>query len=97
MASRVSSWWLLVFLVVVSSFLVEIRASSSSSSEDEESSKEYVLTLDHSNFSEVVSKHDFVVVEFYAPWYMHIFIQFHLFNFFLCILVCDFGIVCLFV
>lgn len=29
---------------------------------------EKVLTLDHSNFSEVVSKHDFIVVEFYAPW-----------------------------
>lgn len=29
---------------------------------------EKVLTLDHSNFSDVVSKHDFIVVEFYAPW-----------------------------
>ncbi|XP_076949767.1 protein disulfide-isomerase-like [Bidens hawaiensis] len=33
--------------------------------------KEYVLTLDHSNFSEVVSKHKFIVVEFYAPWCGH--------------------------
>ncbi|CAI9758350.1 unnamed protein product [Fraxinus pennsylvanica] len=32
---------------------------------------EKVLTLDHSNFSEVVSKHDFIVVEFYAPWCGH--------------------------
>jgi len=31
--------------------------------------KEFVLTLDHSNFSETVSNHDFIVVEFYAPWY----------------------------
>ena len=30
--------------------------------------KEHVLILDHSNFSEIVSKNDFVVVEFYAPW-----------------------------
>ncbi|KAK6923715.1 hypothetical protein RJ641_009915 [Dillenia turbinata] len=29
--------------------------------------KEFVVTLDHSNFSQVVSKHDFIVVEFYAP------------------------------
>jgi protein disulfide-isomerase A1 len=27
-----------------------------------------VLTLDASNFSEVISKHPFIVVEFYAPW-----------------------------
>lgn len=35
-----------------------------------ETEKEFVLTLDHSNFSETVSKHKFIVVEFYAPWYI---------------------------
>lgn len=30
--------------------------------------EEYVITLDHSNFSQVVSKLDFILVEFYAPW-----------------------------
>jgi protein disulfide-isomerase A1 len=29
---------------------------------------EAVLTLDAGNFSEVVAKHHFIVVEFYAPW-----------------------------
>jgi len=29
-----------------------------------------VLTLDAGNFSEVVAKHQFIVVEFYAPWYV---------------------------
>lgn len=43
---------------------------------DEAESKEFVLTLDSSNFSDTVSKHDFVVVEFYAPWYKKIRISF---------------------
>lgn len=56
MASRVSISVLLVFSLIALS-LTGIYAE-----------KEFVLTLDHSNFNETVSKHDFVVVEFYAPW-----------------------------
>ncbi|XP_072972285.1 protein disulfide-isomerase-like isoform X1 [Typha angustifolia] len=37
----------------------------------EEAEPSAVLTLDASNFSETVSKHPFVVVEFYAPWCGH--------------------------
>lgn len=33
--------------------------------------EEVVLTLDVSNFSEVVGKLQFIVVEFYAPWCIH--------------------------
>ncbi|KAK9062091.1 hypothetical protein SSX86_019276 [Deinandra increscens subsp. villosa] len=51
-------------------FLFAILSSFSSATEAE-AEKEYVLTLDHSNFSEVVSKHKFIVVEFYAPWCGH--------------------------
>ncbi|XAR62812.1 Protein disulfide-isomerase [Bertholletia excelsa] len=35
---------------------------------EEVPSKEFVLTLDQSNFTETVAKHDFIVVDFYAPW-----------------------------
>ncbi|XVE95501.1 hypothetical protein REPUB_Repub02eG0103000 [Reevesia pubescens] len=44
---------------------------SSVSAEESGESKEFVLTLDHSNFTDTVSKHDFIVVEFYAPWCGH--------------------------
>lgn len=48
-------------------FLVVVALLSVSSATEEEK----VLTLDHSNFTDVVSKHDFIVVEFYAPWCGH--------------------------
>ncbi|KAA0055433.1 protein disulfide-isomerase-like [Cucumis melo var. makuwa] len=38
---------------------------------EEAEAKEFVVTLDNSNFSDVVSKHNFIVVEFYAPWCGH--------------------------
>ncbi|KAJ9693005.1 hypothetical protein PVL29_011920 [Vitis rotundifolia] len=53
-------------------FVFSILASSPvkiTAAEDE--AREFVLTLAHSNFSDIVSKHDFVVVEFYAPWSSH--------------------------
>ncbi|KAK7275626.1 hypothetical protein RIF29_16746 [Crotalaria pallida] len=53
--------FLLVFLLsVLASFPSHICA-------DDSEAKEFVLTLDHSNFSDTVSKHSFIVVEFYAP------------------------------
>uniref|UniRef100_A0A7N0TR13 Protein disulfide-isomerase n=1 Tax=Kalanchoe fedtschenkoi TaxID=63787 RepID=A0A7N0TR13_KALFE len=64
MASRVS---ICLFALVLIASVAAIAVGSSES----ESPKQFVLALDHSNFSDVVSKHDFVVVEFYAPWCGH--------------------------
>ncbi|CAN1130614.1 Protein disulfide-isomerase [Linum perenne] len=61
MASRVSiSFFFALFLI-----------SAVSAAEEPAQSKEFVLTLDHSNFTETVANHDFIVVEFYAPWCGH--------------------------
>ena len=59
MASSVPVWYALAAIVCS---LMAISAEESSES------KEFVLTLDHSNFTDTVSKHNFIVVEFYAPW-----------------------------
>ena len=66
---RVSNVLLMYAFVILSSIVFLISSAS-------EEGKEYVLTLDRSNFSEIVSKHNFIVVEFYAPWY----ISLHRFN-----------------
>lgn len=52
-------------------FFCVFAISVSISSATTEPEKEFVLTLDHSNFTDVVSKHKFIVVEFYAPWCGH--------------------------
>ncbi|XP_076935649.1 protein disulfide-isomerase-like [Bidens hawaiensis] len=65
MASSPRASTLLIFLFVI------VSSIASFSSATEAAEKEHVLTLDHSNFSEVVSKHKFIVVEFFAPWCGH--------------------------
>ncbi|XP_018858114.1 protein disulfide-isomerase-like [Juglans regia] len=68
MASRASICFFVLALSLFASSFTNICAEESVS---ESESKEFVLTLDHSNFSDTVSKHDFIVVEFYAPWCGH--------------------------
>ncbi|CAL9215824.1 unnamed protein product [Arabidopsis halleri] len=51
-------------ILVLSLFASSIRS-------EETETKEFVLTLDHTNFTDTINKHDFIVVEFYAPWCGH--------------------------
>ncbi|XP_021772615.1 protein disulfide-isomerase-like [Chenopodium quinoa] len=48
--------------------LVVVLLATISGIKAEVEKEEYVITLDHSNFTNEVSKHDFILVEFYAPW-----------------------------
>lgn len=64
-------------ILVLSLFASSIRCEQSDT-------KEFVLTLDHTNFSETIEKHDFIVVEFYAPWYCDLIISYSCDCFFLC-------------
>ncbi|KAI9107064.1 hypothetical protein K1719_022592 [Acacia pycnantha] len=65
MADRVSRCFFFVFVLL---YLVSLPIQISA---DEAEGKEFVLTLDHTNFSDTVNKHNFIVVEFYAPWCGH--------------------------
>lgn len=46
--------------------LASVLLCSSVKAQEEEATA--VIVLDNTNFTEVVEKHDFIVVEFYAPW-----------------------------
>ncbi|CAH8354751.1 unnamed protein product [Eruca vesicaria subsp. sativa] len=59
-----SNGFAMLSILVLSLFASSVRS-------EETETKEFVLTLDHSNFTDTISKHDFIVVEFYAPWCGH--------------------------
>ncbi|XP_043721296.1 protein disulfide-isomerase-like [Telopea speciosissima] len=67
MASRVS----ICFCIFVLCLFVSSNRLVFAAEGEEGKSGEFVLTLDHSNFSETVGKQNFIVVEFYAPWCGH--------------------------
>ena len=67
-------------IILLTSFIISSYALNSAYLQIQ---GEYVLTLDHSNFSQVVSDHNFLVLQFYAPWsVMFYFLNLLYFNFF---------------
>ncbi|MCO5548524.1 hypothetical protein L7F22_062724 [Adiantum nelumboides] len=46
-------------------------SSAATGAVEADDNSSYVIVLDADNFTEVVAQHDFIVVEFYAPWCGH--------------------------
>ncbi|XP_058097456.1 protein disulfide-isomerase [Magnolia sinica] len=71
MAARVFIFCCILFSIVFSAVADGSETHGSETPDSAPDSKEFVLTLDASNFSETVTKNPFIVVEFYAPWCGH--------------------------
>ncbi|XP_073013007.1 protein disulfide isomerase-like 1-1 [Typha latifolia] len=69
--SRVCVSSALLALLLFSSLLPAKADEGAAGEEAKATEEEAVITLDSSNFDEVVAKHSFIVVEFYAPWCGH--------------------------
>ncbi|XP_071694567.1 protein disulfide-isomerase-like [Rutidosis leptorrhynchoides] len=52
-------------------FLLLFLVTSSCCNADDSKQQELVLTLDQSNFTQTITKHDLILVDFYAPWCGH--------------------------
>lgn len=60
-------------LLAIFAVLATVAAVSADSAENEgqkvvAEEQEFVWTLDHTNYSDIISRHKMIVVEFYAPW-----------------------------
>lgn len=62
---RISLFFLVFFLIGSISYASSAEAEAEPS---ELQVQAFVVTLDHSNFTDFVSRQKFIIVEFYAPW-----------------------------
>ncbi|CAM6081511.1 unnamed protein product [Calypogeia fissa] len=67
---RAAAAFLLLGLLALSAVAVSYGSAAEAEVEAESLTSD-VLVLDVSNFTDTVEKHDFIVVEFYAPWCGH--------------------------
>ena len=60
--------------IVIATLELDDVSGADANAVEEVNNVSHVLVLDASNFTHVIENHSFILVEFYAPWYVCMYI-----------------------